>query len=104
MSHCPNHCRTCQNETNAEQKLAASEAASIHMCRAGPLPTADLDMEDVPDLVFEDDDEDEEPYISEDVFEEGDRLFMTTIPCEAEFVRATSNISQRLAEAFHKNA
>src|SRR5277367_2250345 len=28
---------------------------------------------------------------------------MATIPCEAKFIRATSNISQKLAEAFHKN-
>jgi hypothetical protein len=115
MSRCPEHCRTCQNETNEERKLASKEAASIRTCRAGPLPTMDIEMEDVPDVemedlpsMFDDDDDDEdrnsdEPYTGEDKLEEGDRLFCATIPCEVEFIQAISNILQRLAEAHHKN-
>jgi hypothetical protein len=70
------------------------------------MPSPDIDMEDIPDLTPDPDeeDEDEEPYTGEDQLEEGDRLFTTTIPCEAEFVCAMSNISQRLAEAHHKNS
>lgn len=93
MSRCPNHCRTCQNEVNAERRISFMEAASIRTCRAGPLPSPDIDM-DIPDLVDDSDDEDEEPYVGEDALEEGDRVFAATIPCEAEFVRATSNVSQ----------
>jgi hypothetical protein len=63
------------------------------------MPSLDVDMEDIPDLSMDpddedDEDEDEEPYVGEDQLEEGDRLFTTTIPCEAEFIRATSNVSQ----------
>jgi hypothetical protein len=42
-------------------------------------------------------------YAGEDAMEEGDQLFTATIPCKAEFICTSSNISQRLAEAFHKN-
>jgi hypothetical protein len=56
-------------------------------------------MDDIPDLAPDPDDEDEdeddeELYVGEDQLEEGDRLFTTTIPCEGEFIRAASNISQ----------
>jgi hypothetical protein len=67
-------------------------------------------MDDIPDfetdLEEEEDEQDreEKPYEGDDQLEEGDRLFATTIPCEAEFIQATLNISQRLAEAFHNNS
>jgi hypothetical protein len=69
------------------------------------MPEPDVEMEDIPDLgeVSDDEEEEEEPYTGEDAMEEGDQLFTATIPCEAEFIRALLNISQRLAEAFHKN-
>ena len=41
---------------------------------------------DIPDLVDDSDEEDEEPYVGEDALKEGDRVFAATIPCEAEFV------------------
>ena len=78
------------------------EAASIRTCRAGPLPSPDIDM-DIPDLVNDCDDDDDDLYISEDALKEGDRIFVATVPCEAEFIQATSDVSQWLAEAFHKN-
>jgi hypothetical protein len=106
MSRCPNHCHSCQNEMNMEQKIAFKEANSICACCTGPMPSADVDMEDIPDLTpnVDEDSDDEEPYTGGDSLEEGDRLFVTTIPCEAEFIQATSNILQRLAEVFHKNS
>jgi hypothetical protein len=70
------------------------------------MPSADVDMEDIPDLAPDsDDDEDNDKlYVGEDALEDGDRVFVATIPCEAEFIQATSNILQRLAEVFHKNS
>jgi RNase H-like domain found in reverse transcriptase/Reverse transcriptase (RNA-dependent DNA polymerase)/Integrase zinc binding domain/Chromo (CHRromatin Organisation MOdifier) domain/Retroviral aspartyl protease len=104
MSRCPTHCRTCQSEVNAERKVRLIESANIRSCRAGPLPDVDIGMEGIPELcVDHDDEEDDEPYEEDDLLEEGDRLFTTNIPSEAEFIRASSNISQRLAEAFHKH-
>ena len=50
------------------------------MCRAGPMPTPDVEIE------------------------EGDRIFAIGLTPLTEEIRATSNISQRLAEAFHRNS
>ena len=102
MSRCPNHYRTCLNKVNAERRISFIEAASIQTCRTGPLPSLDIDM-DVPNLVDGCDDDDDDLYIGEDALEEGDCIFIATVPCEAEFIQATSDVSQRLAEAFHKN-
>jgi hypothetical protein len=70
------------------------------------MPSVDIDMEDIPDLtpVSNDEEDDDEPYVGEDALEDGDRVFIATIPCKAEFIQATSNVSQCLAEAFHKNS
>jgi hypothetical protein len=42
--------------------------------------------------------------VGEEVLKDDDHIFVATIPCEAEFIRATSNILQWLAKAFHKNS
>jgi hypothetical protein len=110
MSQCPNHCRTCQHEVNEERKVRLAEGESIRACCAGPTPSPDIEMDDIPDFETDLDEEEDEqdteekPYEGDDQLEEGDRLFATTIPCEAEFIRAMSNISQQLAEAFHNNS
>ena len=100
MSHCPNHCHTCQNKVNAEQKISFMEAASIRTCRVGPLPSPDIDM-DIPDLVDDSDDEDDEPYVGEDALKDGDHVFTAMVPCKAEFIQATSNVSQQLPTYLH---
>jgi hypothetical protein len=58
-------------------------------------------MDNIPDFVTDlDNDEkdeqdtEEKPYEGDDQLEEGDRLFATMIPCEAEFIWAMSNVSQ----------
>ena len=102
MSRCPNHCHTCLNKVNAERRILFMEAASIQTCHVGPLPLPDIDV-DVPDLVNDCDDDDDDLYIGEDTLKDGDCIFVATVPCKAEFIRATSNVSQQLAEAFHKN-
>ena len=45
------------------------EAASIQTCRAGPLPSPDINM-DIPDLVDDSEDEDDEPYVREDALKD----------------------------------
>jgi hypothetical protein len=89
MSQCPNHCHTCQNESNEEHKLAFKEAVSILTCQAGLMPEPDLNMEGVPDLrkeVHNDNDNDDEPCSNEESPKEGDHIFVMTIPCKAKFV------------------
>jgi hypothetical protein len=52
------------------------------------MPSTDVDMEDIPDLApdSDDDEDDDEPYVGEDALEDGDRIFVATIPCKAEFI------------------
>jgi hypothetical protein len=49
------------------------------------MPSTDVDMEDIPDLApdSDDDSDDSEPYVGEDVLED---VFIATIPCKAEFI------------------
>jgi len=66
------------------------EVKAVNVCRSGPPPEYAEDLE-----------EDETPFrICEIEYERGDRLFMTRILLElaAEDLRATSTISQKLAE------
>jgi hypothetical protein len=64
------------------------------------MPSPDVEMDEIPDLATDPDDEEDErdteeaPYAGDDQLEEGDRLFVTMIPCEAEFIQATSNVLQ----------
>jgi hypothetical protein len=73
------------------------------------MPSPNVEMDNIPDFVdLDDEDNDEETQehtpAPDEQLEEGDRLFAMSVPCEAKFIRATSNISQRLAEAFHKDS
>ena len=98
MSRCPSHCRTCFTEARQEHRGQKVAIQRTWKCHAGPLPIPEVELEGVPDLMPDSDDDDEDP---EEV-EEGDRIFYTAI-CSLHEVCATLNISQRLAEAFHKN-
>ena len=94
MSCCsPRCCNGCRTDAREERKLAKKEAANINACRAGPFPTA---AEDTPNC---------EPPTSDIPFdlEEGDHVWATGLLPKAEYIQATSTISQRLAENFAKN-
>jgi hypothetical protein len=69
------------------------EVVSINACRTGPFPTLSEETSD------------NEPPSSDLPFdlEEGDRVWATRLLPEAQFVRATSTISQWLAESFSKH-
>ena len=68
------------------------------------MPTPNIVINDVPDHVEDEDDEDGEPYTGDNALEEGDHMFIAMIPSEVEFIQAMLNFSQWLAEAFHKNS
>jgi hypothetical protein len=55
------------------------------------------DRDDLPALLKNDEDEDDPE------FEEGDRMFAASLHRSTAEIRATSTISQRLAEAFKRN-
>jgi hypothetical protein len=92
MSRCSARCCSgCREEIREERKSQKVEARRIAACSAG----------DLPDLVRDDDDDDEG---DDPEFEQGDRIFVAGLCQPPEEVRATSTISQRLAEAFKRNS
>jgi len=95
MSRCqPRCCNGCRDKAREERKTLKKEEVSINACRTGPFPAT------VEDEVPED-----EPLPSDLPFdiEEGDRVWATGLIPEAQYIQATSTISQRLAESFAKN-
>ena len=62
------------------------EAASICLYRTGLMPSPDIAIEDIPDLVSDEDDKDEESYTGDDALEEGDQIFVATILCKVECI------------------
>ena len=93
MSHCPLNCCTgCRDEARKERQKCKAEAHRIAKCSAGDLPA-----------LIEDSENDEEEEASPD-FEEGDQMFTAGLHQPLADIRATSTISQRLAEAFKRNA
>ncbi|KAF8633523.1 hypothetical protein AX17_004425 [Amanita inopinata Kibby_2008] len=100
MSHCKSQCHTCLTATHRETLQEWKARHKIHSCRTGPFPSLDIDARD----------EAAEDWIQKDLaktFEDididpEDRLFTWTPPREPLHIRATGNISQRLAEAAAK--
>jgi hypothetical protein len=110
MTRCPTGCRTCRDELQAvrwNEKLAAS---ILQQLREGLAPSiCAIDSEewhgddrydpanddDLPELCLDSEDDDDE----EDDLEEGDRILYTVfVPVEE--IRASSTVSQSLAEAY----
>ena len=50
------------------------------------MTSPDIVIKDIPDLVPDEDNEDDKPYISDNALEEGDQIFVTAISCEVEFI------------------
>jgi hypothetical protein len=52
------------------------------------MPLSGTDMEDIHDLTpdLDNDDNDDKLHVGEKVLEDGDCIFVATIPCEAEFI------------------
>jgi hypothetical protein len=52
------------------------------------MPSSGMDTEDIPNLTpnSDDNDDNDEPHVREEVLEDGDHVFMATIPCEVEFI------------------
>ena len=102
MSRClPRCCTGCQTELKEERNAKKEDVRRINACRTGPLPAFVEDAdEDEPDFgpdVGADDFPDEQ-------LEDGDRIWATGLLPEPEYIRASSTISQRLAEAFKRNS
>jgi hypothetical protein len=115
MSCCLAKYHTCTKEVKAEKQEKQQEACCAQACCTGPIPSVDNDLHDIPDLALDPDDTDcDNPgpsggtpntpaTVDDESIEEGDWIFATCFHNEPAEIRATQNISQWLAEAFHKN-
>src|SRR5882762_7611911 len=100
MSRCSARCCSgCRDEFCEEHKERKAVIRLIARCLSGPLPAmTEDDGDELPELLQDDGDEEDDP-----VFEEGDHLFAAGLRHPSAEIRASSTISQRLAEAFKRN-
>ncbi|CAK5268475.1 unnamed protein product, partial [Mycena citricolor] len=110
MSRCPSGCSTCREELREERQSARTAARVLRTIQQGPVPSIcavdveDHEDEEMPELLPDSDDYDpEDVEEDDDSLEAGDRIFCTRFN-PSENIRATSTVSQRLAEAFAKNS
>jgi hypothetical protein len=115
MSHCLAKCHTCTKEVKAEKQEKQQEACHAQACHTGPKPSVNNNLHDIPDLTPDSDDTDcDNPVpgggkpitptaVDDESIKEGDQIFATCFHNEPAEVCATQNISQWLAEVFHKN-
>jgi predicted aspartyl protease len=99
MSCCsPRCCNGCRTEAREERRILKREAASVNACRSGSFPAT---VEDVD----EEEEASNEPAASDIPFdiEDGDQVWATGLIPEAQYIQASSTISQRLAEGFTRN-
>jgi hypothetical protein len=90
MSRCsPRCCNGCRTEAREERRILKREAASINACRSGSFPAMVEDAD-------EEEEVDDEPMTSDIPFdiEDGDRVWATGLIPEAQYIRASSTISQ----------
>jgi hypothetical protein len=52
------------------------------------MPSSGMDMEDMPDLApdLDNDDNNDKPHMGEEALKDSDHIFVATIPCKAEFI------------------
>ena len=99
MSRCmPRCCTGCRTDLREERKAKKEDIRCINACCTGPLPAFVEDADDEEEQLPDPEDPEDEPL------EEGDRIWATGLLPEPEYIRASSTISQRLAEAFKKNS
>lgn len=104
MSCCSTKRCTCTNEEKVEQHEKHTEACHIQVCHAGPIPSTDNDLHDIPQSVQDSNEEDALTDADDCAIEEGDRIFVVQFGGKVEDICASQNVFTCLAEAFHKNS
>jgi hypothetical protein len=110
MSRCPVQCSTCRVEDKRDAKMQKSMTSQINACRSGAFPTmVEEDEDESPHVNADETDEEAQdtcPALDDVTIEEGDHVFMTMVHLvdPQHFVRASSTVSRRLAEAFANNS
>jgi hypothetical protein len=102
MSRCPSRCNTCRLDAKRVRREERVAAAQTLACRAGAFPVLveEVEDEEEPPGLLEDEEEDDGDYTE---IEDGDGIFVATVYPDGACIRATSTVSQRLAEAFSRN-
>jgi len=112
MTRClPQCCVACRTEHRDERKAEKKFAQQVNTCCTGPFPA-----------FVEDADDEDEPYVNpeplsdaesecppdcdfpDEPLEEGDHIWATGLFPQAEQIRATATVSQRLVEGFRQNS
>ena len=113
MTRClPQCCIACQTERRDEHKAEKKFAQQVNTCHTGPFPAF------IEDADYEDDKPYANPELPSDTetdgppgcdfpdepLEEGDRIWATGLFPQAEQIRVTAMVSQRLVEGFRQNS
>jgi predicted aspartyl protease len=118
MSRCPLQCSTCRVEDRRDWMIQKSMTSQINACRSGAFPAmTEEDEDESPHMDTDETDEEAQdtgPAFDDDLdgevndftIEEDDCVFMAMVhPVDPHhFVRASSTVSGRLAEAYAKNS
>jgi hypothetical protein len=118
MSHCPLQCSTCRVGDKHDRMIWKSLTSQINACQSGVFPAmVEEDKDESPHMDVDRTDEeaqDASPAFDDNLdsdvvdvaIEEDDRVFMMMVhPVDPQhFVRASSTVSGRLAEASAKNS
>jgi hypothetical protein len=120
MSRCPTQCSTCRVETTREAIAHKATILRINACQARAFPSMIEELDDQDEATHVNTNETEEeaqgegPAFDDDFefdadhieIEEGDRIFMVMVHLVdlQHFIRASSMVSGRLAEASAKNS
>jgi len=89
MSRCPPRCCSrCRDKAQVERIAWKAEIRWTEAVSDGPIPELHMDTKE------------EEPKEAEEPIEPGDCIFAIGLVPEPAEIRATSSVSQRLAEAF----
>jgi transposase InsO family protein len=95
MSRCPAKCHLCRSEERREKREAVEQRRVEEQLRRLRERRGGERWKECVQT------EEEEEVEKGEMAEEGDRVFYVQLPPEAEFIRATSTFSTRLAEAAH---
>jgi predicted aspartyl protease len=99
MSRCSLRCcNGCRTEAREERQILKREATSINACHSGSFPATVEDADEEEEV----DDQLTASDIPFDI-EDGDRVWATGLIPEAQYIQASSTISQQLAESFARN-
>jgi predicted aspartyl protease len=118
MSRCPLQCSTCRVEDKRNAKRRKSTTSQINACRSGAFPMlAEENEDESPHMDTDETDEeaqdtglafgdDLDSKVDDFTIEEDDCIFMAMVHLvdPHHFVRASSMVSRRLAEALAKNS